>query len=145
MKLYADRKRSERNFEVGDWVFLKLQPYRQKSVAMRHNMKIAPRFYGPFQVSQKIGSVAYKLLLPSSSRIHPVFHVSCLKKKVGEHIVPLSTLPPVDDEGVIQPEPEKIMERRMKKVGNHVVTEVLVKWVGANMENNSWELLYKLN
>ncbi|XP_040988925.1 uncharacterized protein LOC121236540 [Juglans microcarpa x Juglans regia] len=47
MKFYADKNRSERSFEEGDWVFLRLQPYRQKSVAMRHNMKLAPRFYGP--------------------------------------------------------------------------------------------------
>ncbi|XP_040988952.1 uncharacterized protein LOC121236569 [Juglans microcarpa x Juglans regia] len=144
MKLYADRKRTERVFQVGDWVFLKLQPYRQKSVAMRHNMKLAPRYYGPFQVIQKIGTVAYKLDLPSSSKIHPVFHVSSLKKKLGDQISPLPTLPPVDAEGNVQPEPELILDRRMKKLGNHASTEVLVKWLGASLEDSSWESLWKL-
>jgi len=144
MKLYADRKRSERVFQVGDWVFLKLQPYRQKSVAMRHNMKLAPRYYGPFQVLQKIGTIASKLDLPSSSKMHLVFHVSSLKKKLGDQISPLPTLPPVDVEGSVQPEPELILDRRMKKLGNHASTEVLVKWLGASLEDSSWESLWKL-
>lgn len=84
MKQFADRKRTEKQFEVGDWVLLILQPYRQKSMAMRHNMKLAPRYYGPFQVVQRVGTAAYNLNLPSTSRIHPIFHVSCLKKKLGE-------------------------------------------------------------
>lgn len=46
-------------------------------------------------------------------------------------------MPPVDDEGAIQPEPKKILERRMKKVGDHAATEVLIKWVAAGMEDNS--------
>ncbi|XP_035546570.1 uncharacterized protein LOC118348624 [Juglans regia] len=144
MKLYADRKRSERVFQVGDWVFLKLQPYRQKSVAMRHNMKLAPRYYGPFQVIQKIGTVAYKLDLPSSSKIYPVFHVSSLKKKQDDHISPSPTLPPVVVEGSVQPEPELILDKRIKKLGNHASFEVLVKWLGAFLEDSSWESLWKL-
>lgn len=96
MKTYADKLRTERSFDVGEWVYLRLQPYRQKSIAMRRNLKLAPRFYGPYQIIQKLGSVAYKLDLPSTSRIHPVFHVSCLKKKLGQQILPIPTLPPVD-------------------------------------------------
>ncbi|KAF5477425.1 hypothetical protein F2P56_004065 [Juglans regia] len=113
-------------------------------VALRRNMKLAPRFYGPFQIVEKIGQVAYKLNLPSSARIHPVFHVSCLKKKLGDQISPLSTLRPVDSEGNVQPKPELILERRMKKVGNQASTEVLIKWVGVSIEDSSWEKLWKL-
>jgi hypothetical protein len=65
------------------WVFLRLQPYCQKSVAMRSNLKLSPRFFGPFQVVKKKGAVAYKLASPDDAKIHPVFHVSCLKKKLG--------------------------------------------------------------
>jgi len=61
---------------VGDWVFLHLWPYRQMSVALRKNIKLFPMYCWPFQVIQKIGEVAYKLDLPSSSQIYPVFHVS---------------------------------------------------------------------
>ena len=63
--------------------------------------KLSPRYFGPFQIERKLGSVAYKLSLPEGSLIHPVFNVSCLKAKLGSHIVPIPTLPPVDFEGLL--------------------------------------------
>lgn len=144
MKIQADRHRTERTFEEGKWVYLRLQPFRQKSLALRRNMKLSPRYFGPFQVEKKIGQVAYRLKLPPSSRIHPTFHVSCLKKKVGNSIQPLATLPPVDSQGEVLPKPEKVIDCRLKKEGNRGVTEILVKWRGLEDEENSWERLWKL-
>jgi hypothetical protein len=80
MKWQADKNRSERQFSEGDWIFLKLQPYIQSSLAPRANQKLAFKFFGPFKVLQRFGSVAYKLDLPQSSLVHPVFHVSQLKQ-----------------------------------------------------------------
>jgi hypothetical protein len=56
-----------------------LQSYVQTSVAPRASQKLAYCFFGPYQIVQKIGTVAYKLLLPEDSSVHPVFHVSQLK------------------------------------------------------------------
>lgn len=59
-----------------DMVYLKIQPYKMKSLAKRVNHKLSPGYYGPYEVEQRIGAVAYKLKLLADSKIHPVFHVS---------------------------------------------------------------------
>jgi hypothetical protein len=80
---------------VGDWVYLRLQPYRQNSIAVRKHLKLSPRFFGPFKVLSKIGIVAYKLDLPSKSRLQSSLSCLCLEEKVGP--VSLSTLHPASD------------------------------------------------
>lgn len=93
MKLQADQHQSNMVFEVGNWVYLRLQPYKQQSIAHKASHKLSPRYFGPFQVIQKIGATAFRLELPPKSKIHPVFHVSCLKKQLGHHVLPIPTLP----------------------------------------------------
>lgn len=83
MKQFTYQHRTERNFDIGDYVFVKLHSYRQKSVVMRTNHKLAPKYYGPYKIIDKCGQVAYKLQLPSESQIHPVFYVSQLRVMVG--------------------------------------------------------------
>lgn len=83
MKQNADLHRTERSFEIGDYVYVNLQPYRQQSTVMRSNNKLAPKYYGPYKILYRCGAVSYKLELPPTSLIHPVFHVSQLKVLVG--------------------------------------------------------------
>ncbi|GKC12807.1 hypothetical protein Tco_1009589, partial [Tanacetum coccineum] len=88
MKTYADKKRSDREFAVGDLVYLKLQPYRQLTLRVHRQHKLSAKFFGPFKVLQKVGRVAYKLELPSTAQIHPVFHVLDRKlAKQGNRVV----------------------------------------------------------
>ena len=65
---------------------------------------------------QKIGTMAYKLELPASSRVHPIFHVSCLKKVIGENIPVQKILPKLDEEGKIILEPEAVTETRTRQL-----------------------------
>jgi hypothetical protein len=68
MKQKADQHRSERSFEVGDCVFLRLQPYKQMSIKKdKKDNKSSPKYYGPYKVLQNICTMAYKLELPASS------------------------------------------------------------------------------
>lgn len=64
---------------------------------------LAPPFYGPFQIVQMVGAVSYRLDLPSSSLIHPVFHVSRLKAKLGNRVLPKPTLLAVNADLIITP------------------------------------------
>jgi hypothetical protein len=140
MKQQADQHRSERSFEVGDWVFLRLQPYKQMSLKQaKKDNKLSPKYYGPYKVLQKIGTMAYKLELPASSRVHPVFHVSCLKKVIGDKIPVQTILPELDEEGKIILEPEAITDTRIRQLRNRSISEYLIKWRKLPAEDSTWE------
>ena len=126
MKQLADRHRSDKSFEIGDWVFLKLQPYRQQTVAHRTSNKISPKYYGPYKILDKFGSVASKLELPTTSQIHPVFHISQLKKLVG-NVSTTTQLSSVIYEPLIKTS-ECILERKMVNRKIQAATMILVKW-----------------
>ena len=130
MKAQVDLHRFARFFQVDDWVFLRLQPYRHLSLHSKGFQKLSPRYFGPFQILQRIGSVAYKLALPLDCLIHPVFHVSCLKPKLGAHITPIPTLPPMDANGCLNPKPIAIIQHRSKQLRSRQITEVLVQCFG---------------
>lgn len=136
MKTQADKKRSERTFSAGDQVFVKLQPYVQSSVARRANHKLAFRYFGPYQILKSINPAAYEVALPSTSKIHPVFHVSQLRKALLPG-TPVSTqLPAITDQTVI---PVKILAHRWKR-GPHGRTEqVQVQWSDPAVLDITWE------
>ena len=119
MKQQADQHRSERSFEVGDWVFLRLKPYKKMSLKQaKKDNKLSPKYYGPYKVLHKIGTMAYKLELPASSWVHSVFHVSCLKKVIGDKLLVQIMFPKFDEEGKIISEPEVVMENGTQKLEN---------------------------
>ncbi|KAA0050169.1 Ty3/gypsy retrotransposon protein [Cucumis melo var. makuwa] len=136
MKLYADRKRRDVEFAVGEYVLLRIRPYRQITVRSRRNEKLAPRFFGPYEIIEKIGPVAYRLQLPENSRIHPVFHVSQLRKLVGQHENIQPTIQFVDENYTWKSDPEEVIEYR--KTGAEQ-WEVLVCWKGLPKYEASWE------
>jgi len=128
MKMQADRKRRDLQFKEGDLVLVKLQPYRQHSVTLRKHQKLGMRYFGPFPVLAKIGTVAYKLQLPESTRIHPVFHVALLKPFQGEISPPYVPLPLTSTEMGPLLNPVKVWDVRIIKRINKEVSQVLIQW-----------------
>ena len=83
--------------------------------------------------------MAYKLELPVASRVHPVFHVSCLKKVIGDKIPVQTILPELDEEGKIILEPEAVTETRTRQLRNRSISEYLIKWKNLSAEDSTWE------
>ncbi|XP_031479939.1 uncharacterized protein LOC116250456 [Nymphaea colorata] len=106
MRKAHDKGRKDREFEVGDMVWLKRLPMRQKSLLGQPYSKLLPKYYGPFRVLQKIGKAAYRIALPPPALVHPVFHVSRLKPHHGP--VPEQQEPLPD----IAPRPYRILKHR---------------------------------
>ena len=108
-------------------------------MAHRTSNKLLAKFFGPFLVLARIGAVAYKLQLPEDSKIHPVFHISQLRKHVGARPVQ-STLPEVDEDGMIAAEPVAVLDRKLGKLGNRAAVYVLIQWSIGSKEEATWEL-----
>jgi hypothetical protein len=136
---HKDKGRSERSFSVGDHVFLRLQPYAQSSVVNRPYPKLAFKFFGPFQILEKVGSVAYRLALPEGSAVHPVFHVSQLKAHVPDHTPVSTSLPTSVVLDAADVWPELILDRRLVKKGNTAHVQVLIKWSSLSADDATWE------
>jgi len=141
MKAVADKRRTERVFAVGDWVFLKMQPYVQSSLATRANPKLAFRYFGPFQVLQRVGGTSYRLQLPESCLIHPVIHVSQLRRAVPPATEVLADLPVST---TTLPEPVKVLETRLYQRGGDTKAQVLVQWRDQPATLATWEDQHEL-
>ncbi|GJV33354.1 ty3-gypsy retrotransposon protein [Tanacetum coccineum] len=135
----ANKHRVDKDFEVGELVYLYLRVYRQTSVARRDVHKLSRHFFLPFKVLEKIKKVAYRLDLPPGYRIHPVFHVSLLCLSQGDPNPSTLPLPDkfIDDIPVLQL--EDILDHRT--VHKHGITDhqVLVKWKGHDLSESTWE------
>ena len=99
MKQVEDSKRRHEEFTVENEVFLKLYPYRQHSVFRRVSHKLTAHYYEPFQIIEKINPVTCRLDMSMGSRIHTIFHISLLKRKVGNLSESSPTLPPFANNG----------------------------------------------
>jgi hypothetical protein len=139
MKYQADKHRQEREFTVGDWVYLKLQSYVQQSLMKRSNHKLAYKYYGPYLITQKVGKAAYKLQLPESAQIHPVVHVSQLKRALfpGEHTSSDSTLHLLSGDTPLQQ--PKVLSTRLQLLGGSVIPFAQVQ--SSDISGCSWENL----
>lgn len=98
-------------------------------------MKLACRFFGPFQIIDKIGQVAYKLALPAHDAIHPIFHVSLPKKAASPSIPTLPNL----REGCFETLSEKVVNTITSYQGDKVMPQLLIKWQQYPSVDSTWE------
>jgi hypothetical protein len=128
MKHQADKRRSEREFKVGDMVYLKLQPHIQSSVASRSNQKLSFRFFRPFKILARVGAVAYKLELPQSALLHPVVHVSQLKLHIPPNTYAHKSLDAVAADPRAPVLPIQVLDVQDIWLGGKLKQRLLVCW-----------------
>ena len=139
-KSYADKRRKPLEFNVGDHVMLKVSTWKGV-VRFGKKGKLAPRFVGPFEITERIGKVAYRLRLPNElSAVHDTFHVSNLKKCLADPTlqVPLDEIR-VDEKLNFVEEPVEILEREVKKLKRSRIAIVKVRWNSKRGPEFTWE------
>ncbi|GJQ89497.1 ty3-gypsy retrotransposon protein [Tanacetum coccineum] len=139
-KSYADKRRKPLEFSVGDYVLLKVSPWKGV-VRFGKKGKLAPRFVGPFEIIEKVGPVAYRLDLPEElNGVHDTFHVSNLKKCLADPTlqVPLDEIR-VDAKLNFVEEPVEILEREFKKLKRSRIAIVKVRWNSKRDPEFTWE------
>jgi hypothetical protein len=137
---YADTRRRELSFEVGDFVYLKVLPIRGVR-RFRVKGKLAPRYIGPYQILAKRGEVAYQLsLLENLSVVHDVFHVSQLKNclRVPEERLPVEGLEVQEDLTYIE-KPTQIIETADRVTRTKTIRMCKVRWGHHPEEEAIWE------
>ncbi|KAG8474923.1 hypothetical protein CXB51_031618 [Gossypium anomalum] len=139
-KSYADLKRRDIEYQVGDKVFLKVSPWK-KILRFGRKGKLSQRFIGPYEVSERIGPVAYRLILPPElEKIHNVFHVSMLRRYRSNpsHVINPSEVE-IQSDMSYEEEPIRILAREVKELRNKRVPLVKVLWLKHGIEEATWE------
>ncbi|KAI5335243.1 hypothetical protein L3X38_025376 [Prunus dulcis] len=139
-KSYADNKRKDLQFEVGDWVFLKLSPWKGV-VRFGRRGKLSPRYIGPYEVVERVGPVAYRLALPPDlSWLHDVFHVSMLRKYISDpsHVLEEQPIELQEDLTYVE-QPVQILDQKMQVLRSREIPLVKVLWRSHTVEEATWE------
>ena len=139
-KSYANPRRRDVQFGVGDHVFLKISPMKG---VMRFGKKgkLTPRYIGPFEILDRVGNVSYRLSLPPNfGHVHPVFHISMLRKYVphSSHILQTQEIE-VDKDLSYEEVPVAIVDRQIRKLRNKEIAMVKVQWRNHEVEECTWE------
>ena len=127
-------------FKVGDHVFLKVMPKRGV-VRLGKRGQLSPRFIGPFEILERVGTVTYRLALPPSmSGVHEVFHVSMLRKYTldSAHVVDWGQIE-VDTDETFEEGPVCIVDSRDQVLRRKTLRLVLVLWRHYGVEESMWE------
>ncbi|PIN02390.1 hypothetical protein CDL12_25098 [Handroanthus impetiginosus] len=104
----------QKNFGIGNLLYLELHTYYQNSLSLCRDLKLAPKYCGPYKITGNIAGVAYRMELSSNNIIHLKFHISLLKQKIGRKHSPTIELLEMDKNGIFK--------------NNMVVAQIFVQW-----------------
>ena len=139
-KSYADMKRKDIRYEIGEKVFLKVSPWK-KVMRFGKKGKLNPRFIGPYEVTEKVGPMAYRLALPPKlEKIHNVFYVSMLQSYRSDpsHVVSSEKIE-LRPDLTYEEEPVEILAQEVKELRNKKIPLVKVLWRNHKTEEATWE------
>ena len=139
-KSYHDKRRKPLEFQEGEHVFLKVTPTTGVGRALK-SRKLTPRFIGPYQITKRVGEVAYQVALPPSlSNLHSVFHVSQLRKYVHDpsHVIHMDDVQ-VRENLTVEALPLRIEDREVKNLRGKEIALVKVTWGGPAGGSVTWE------
>ncbi|XP_048492142.1 uncharacterized protein LOC125493157 [Beta vulgaris subsp. vulgaris] len=139
-KSYADQRRRDLEFVVGEKVLLKVSPTKG---VMRFGRKgkLSPRYVGPYEVLERIGQVAYSLALPTElAKVHNVFHVSQLRKYISDpsHVIQPEPIE-LDETLTFEERPVRILDSKTRNTRNKAIKLVKVLWSNHQTEEATWE------
>ncbi|KAK6133882.1 hypothetical protein DH2020_032372 [Rehmannia glutinosa] len=138
-KSYADKRRKDLRFKVGDKVFLKISPTKSISRFGKRG-KLRPRYIGPFEILARVGDLAYRLALPPQfTSVHNVFHVSMLRKSCDpSHIINYSGLE-INRDLSYEEVPIAVLDRKTHKLKNKDINLLKVQWSRHGQKETTWE------
>ncbi|XP_055826393.1 uncharacterized protein LOC129894771 [Solanum dulcamara] len=139
-KEYADRKVRDIKFMEGEKMLLKVSPMKGV-VRFGKRGKLSPNYIRPFEILKRVREVAYKLDIPPGlSGVHPVFHVSMLKKYngAGDYIIRWNSVL-LDENFSYEEEPVTILDREVLKLRSREITSMKVQWKNRLVEESTWE------
>ncbi|XP_021767680.1 uncharacterized protein LOC110732075 [Chenopodium quinoa] len=139
-KIYADLKRRDDEFSVGDKVFLKVSPTKGV-MRLGKKGKLSAKYVGPYEILQRVGKVAHKLALPMEfEKMHDVFNISQLKKYVpsGTYVLQPETIQ-LDESLTYEERPVKIVDHKVRSTRTKDVKIVKVLWSNQEYEVATWE------
>ncbi|KAL6184968.1 hypothetical protein ACLB2K_041103 [Fragaria x ananassa] len=138
-KSYADVQRKDLEFQVGDWVFLKLSPWKGV-IRFGNREKLSPRYIGPCEIIEQVDSLANRLVLPPElSRIHNVFHGSMLRKYIADPSHVLEEQPILQKDLSYEEEPVQILDRKEQVLRNKTIPLVKMLWRSHQVNEATWE------
>ncbi|XP_073031304.1 uncharacterized protein [Primulina eburnea] len=148
-KSWADLKRRPLELEISEKAYVKVSPMKGV-VRFGKSGKLNPRYVGPFEILEKVGTLAYRLAFPPGmSRIHNVFHISQLRKYVPDpshvlKVTPLMIEGKLNEELIFEEVPTRIVDSEDQVLRNRTIPYVKVQWSNHTERAATWELVEKM-